>query len=265
MVAASSVVTDVPESRLDPDLGRHLWVCRDPPPACLGQNVARAGGRRCPARRAPAGSKPDEFSDRSSGQTITRIWPSTARCAGLPPRRERGLRSGDARAEAPTAQDAAWARQILLDGLTHDVDLFEMFSQLAPLPTRSTGPGSTGLTRSTWPGLQPRFLPDCSLAGRDRRKLQFAVPGRGGAARRGRRRLAGRGRLVADRRLLALRRLRGGRLHPDGRRPSRPARSRGLPPHRPGTVPACLRAASLPGDLSQPARETRRPGGGAGR
>jgi hypothetical protein len=34
----------------------------------------------------------------------------------------------------PTAQDAATARQVLLDGLEHDVGIVEILNQLAPLP-----------------------------------------------------------------------------------------------------------------------------------
>jgi hypothetical protein len=101
-------------------------------------------------------------------------------------------------------------------------------------------PGSTGLIRSSWPEC-------CNGPARVQlhwpRPAQAAVRRRGGgsAARRGRRRPAGRGRLVAERRLLALRRLRSGRLHPDCRRPSRPARTRGLPRHRPETILMAVR------------------------
>ena len=47
---------------------------------------------------------------------------------------------------SPTAQDAATARQILLDGLAHDVDVVEILTQLAPLhPQNNTFPGEVFL------------------------------------------------------------------------------------------------------------------------
>jgi hypothetical protein len=39
----------------------------------------------------------------------------------------------------PTAQDAATARQVLLDGLEHDVGIVEILNQLAPLHPRRRG------------------------------------------------------------------------------------------------------------------------------
>ena len=91
----------------------------------------------------------------------------------------------------PTAQDTATARQILLDGVAHDVDVFEILNQLAPLhPRNNTFPGEVfiplaadaldwaGVDRAhpvDLAGMRDRFLPECSFHGRDRRKLQFAV------------------------------------------------------------------------------------------
>jgi hypothetical protein len=91
----------------------------------------------------------------------------------------------------PTARDAATARQVLLDGLEHDVGIVEILNQLAPLhPRNNTFPGEV-LTRLAaealaWAavdrahpvelaGIRERFLPDCNVTGRDRRKLQFAI------------------------------------------------------------------------------------------
>ncbi len=91
----------------------------------------------------------------------------------------------------PTAQDAATARQVLLDGLAHDVDVVEILNRLAPLhPRNNTFPGEVllrvaadaldwaGVDRAhpvDLTGIRERFLPECELTGRDRRKLQFAV------------------------------------------------------------------------------------------
>jgi hypothetical protein len=91
----------------------------------------------------------------------------------------------------PTAQDAATARQVLLDGLAHDVEVVEILHRLAPLhPRNNTFPGEVLLRLAAdaldWAavdrahsldltGLRERFLPECDLTGRDRRKLQFAV------------------------------------------------------------------------------------------
>ncbi len=91
----------------------------------------------------------------------------------------------------PTAQDAATARRILLDGLAHDVDMVEILHRLAPLhPRNNTFPGEVLLRLAAdaldWAGvdrahpldlagMRERFLPECNLTGRDRRKLQFAV------------------------------------------------------------------------------------------
>ncbi|MFI5898515.1 hypothetical protein ACIA5D_51485 [Actinoplanes sp. NPDC051513] len=91
----------------------------------------------------------------------------------------------------PTVQDAATARQVLLDGLEHDVGIVEILNRLAPLhPRNDTFPGEvlTHLAAEAlaWAavdrahpielaGFRERFLPDCEVTGRDRRKLQFAV------------------------------------------------------------------------------------------
>ena len=75
--------------------------------------------------------------------------------------------------------------------MEHDVGIVEILNRLAPLhPRNDTFPGEV-LTRLAaealaWAavdrahpveltGFQERFLPDCEVTGRDRRKLQFAV------------------------------------------------------------------------------------------
>ena len=91
----------------------------------------------------------------------------------------------------PTAQDAAAARQVLLEGLAHDGDIFEILHRLAPLHPRSnTFPGEVFLRLAAdaldWAGvnrahpvdlegMRERFLPECTFNGRDRRKLHVAV------------------------------------------------------------------------------------------
>jgi hypothetical protein len=91
----------------------------------------------------------------------------------------------------PTAQDAAAARQILLGGLAHDVDVVEILNRLVPLhPRNNTFPGKVFLRLAAdvldWAGvnrahpvdlegMRERFLPECTFDGRDRRKLQFVV------------------------------------------------------------------------------------------
>ncbi len=80
----------------------------------------------------------------------------------------------------PTVEDAATARQILLDGVAHDAEVFEILSRLAPLhprnntfpgevllhlpwrPTLATGPESTGLIRSTWTGCASGSFPSAA-------------------------------------------------------------------------------------------------------
>ncbi len=91
----------------------------------------------------------------------------------------------------PTAQDAAVARQILLDGVANEVGLVEILRHLAPLhPRNDTFPGEIflrlGADALDWGGadrahpatlerFRERFLPEVDLRGRDRRKFQFAV------------------------------------------------------------------------------------------
>jgi hypothetical protein len=93
--------------------------------------------------------------------------------------------------KSPTAQDAASARKVLLDGVASEVDVVEILSQLAPgHPRNNTFPGEVFLRLAAdalhWAGvdrahpvdlegMRERFLPEVDLRGRDRRKLQFAV------------------------------------------------------------------------------------------
>ena len=83
------------------------------------------------------------------------------------------------------------ARQILLDGLARDVDIFELESELVPLhPRDNTFPGEVFLRLAAdaldWcgasradplplEGLRERFLPECTFRGRQNTKLQYAV------------------------------------------------------------------------------------------
>jgi hypothetical protein len=107
----------------------------------------------------------------------------------LPPRRGAGYRRYVPARKPPTTHDAATARQILLDGLTHDVDVFEILNQLASLhPRQNAFPGEVFLRLAAdaldWAGvdrarpvdqtgMRERFLPECSFTGRERRKQQF--------------------------------------------------------------------------------------------
>jgi hypothetical protein len=91
----------------------------------------------------------------------------------------------------PTPQDAATARQILLGGLARDTEMFELQGELAPLhPRNDTFPGEVFLNVAAdaldWcdasraapralEGLRERFLPECTLRGRENKKLQFAI------------------------------------------------------------------------------------------
>jgi hypothetical protein len=91
----------------------------------------------------------------------------------------------------PTPEDAAAARRILLDGLGHDADIFEMLPELAPLhPRDNTFPGEVFLQLAAdaldWcrvsradplalEGLRERFLPESAFRGRQNKKLQYAV------------------------------------------------------------------------------------------
>ena len=83
------------------------------------------------------------------------------------------------------------ARQILLDGLAQDVDIFVLESELVSLhPRDNTFPGEVFLRLAAdaldWceasradplslEGLRERFLPECTFRGRQNKKLQYAV------------------------------------------------------------------------------------------
>ena len=83
------------------------------------------------------------------------------------------------------------ARRVLLDGLAHDADIFQLVSELAPLhPRDNTFLGEVFLRLAAdaldWcgasradplplEGLRGRFLPECTFRGRQNRKLQYAV------------------------------------------------------------------------------------------
>ena len=91
----------------------------------------------------------------------------------------------------PVPEDAATARQTLLDGLARDADIFELLSELAPLhPRDNTFPGEVFLHLAAdaldWcrasradplplEALRERFLPDRTFHGRQNKKLQYAV------------------------------------------------------------------------------------------
>jgi hypothetical protein len=91
----------------------------------------------------------------------------------------------------PTPEGTVTARQILLDGLARDVDIFELVSDLTPLhPRDNTFPGevfiSVAADALAWCGasradplplerLRERFLPECTFRGRENTKLQYAV------------------------------------------------------------------------------------------
>src|SRR5262249_42392800 len=91
----------------------------------------------------------------------------------------------------PAPPDVVTAPQILLDGLAHSDDIFEVMTGLAPLhPRDNTFPGEVFLRVAAdaleWggasqadpvslEGMRERFLPECSFRGRENRKLQFAV------------------------------------------------------------------------------------------
>jgi hypothetical protein len=94
-------------------------------------------------------------------------------------------------AKRPTSQDAATGRQILLNRLARDADIFDIASELAPLhPRDNIFPGEVFLHLAAdaleWcgassadplplEGLRERFLPECTFRGRQHKKLQFAV------------------------------------------------------------------------------------------
>jgi hypothetical protein len=91
----------------------------------------------------------------------------------------------------PTPEDAVTARQVLLDGLAHGIEVFELLGELAPLhPRNDTFPGEVFLRLAAdaldWcgasradpvalEGIRERFLPECAFRGRQNKKLQFAV------------------------------------------------------------------------------------------
>ena len=91
----------------------------------------------------------------------------------------------------PTPQDAATARQILLNGLARDSEEAELVGELAPLhPRDNTFPGEVllqvaadaldwcGASRAdplALEGMRERFLPECAFRGRQNKKLQFAI------------------------------------------------------------------------------------------
>jgi hypothetical protein len=91
----------------------------------------------------------------------------------------------------PTLEDTVTARRTLLDGLAHDVDIFELVSELVPLhPRDNTFPGEVFLRLAAdaldWcgasradplplEGLRERFLPECAFRGRQNKKFQYAV------------------------------------------------------------------------------------------
>src|SRR6516162_9477948 len=100
-------------------------------------------------------------------------------------------RRGMAARKRPTPEDAATARQILLDGLARDADIDELLSKLAPLhPRDNTFPGEVLLRLAAdaldWcrasradplalERIQERFLPECTFRGRQNKKLHYAV------------------------------------------------------------------------------------------
>jgi hypothetical protein len=91
----------------------------------------------------------------------------------------------------PTLEDTVTARRTLLNGLAHDVDIFELVSELVPLhPRDNTFPGEVFLRLAAdaldWcgasradplplEGLRERFLPECAFRGRQNKKFQYAV------------------------------------------------------------------------------------------
>jgi hypothetical protein len=149
------------------------------------------------------------------------------------------------------------ARQILLDGLARDVDIFELESELVPLhPRDNTFPGEVFLRLAAdaldWcgasradplplEGLRERFLPECTFRGRQNTKLQYAVLAAAALHGGTDPDLLDEVALVADRRLLAIRPVRDRRLHPRRRQPGRRAGTPGMP----GPVPAFRRPGAI--------------------
>jgi hypothetical protein len=91
----------------------------------------------------------------------------------------------------PTPQDAATARQILLDRMARDTGVSDLAGELAPLhPRDNTFPGEVllqvaadalewcGASRAdplALEGMPERLLPECAFRGRENKKLQFTV------------------------------------------------------------------------------------------
>jgi hypothetical protein len=91
----------------------------------------------------------------------------------------------------PTPEDAVTARRILLDGLARDADISGLMAELAPLhPRNDTFPGEIflrlaadaldwcGASREqplTLEGIRERYLPECTVRGRQNKKLQYAI------------------------------------------------------------------------------------------
>jgi hypothetical protein len=91
----------------------------------------------------------------------------------------------------PTAEDAATARRILLDGLARDDEVSSLVPELASLhPRDNTFPGEVFLDVAAdvldWCGtsraeplaleaMQERFLPEFAFRGRQNKKLQYAI------------------------------------------------------------------------------------------
>jgi hypothetical protein len=91
----------------------------------------------------------------------------------------------------PTPADAAKARRMLLDGLAGNGEMAELVAELAPLhPRNNTLPGEVFLqvaadaldwceaSRSdplTLEAMKERWLPECTIRGRQNKKLQFAI------------------------------------------------------------------------------------------
>ena len=143
------------------------------------------------------------------------------------------------------------ARRVLLDGLAHDADIFELVSELAPLhPRDSTFPGEVffrlaadalnwcGASRADplpLEGLRERFLPERTFRGRQNTKLQYAVPA--AAALHGGTEPDLLDEVAWGRPTTAVRAVRGGRLHPRRRQPGGRAGAPGMPGPTPAPWP----------------------------
>ena len=91
----------------------------------------------------------------------------------------------------PALEDAATARQVLLDRLASGTGMPGLLGELEPLhPRNNTFPGEVflhlaadaldwcGASRAgplALEGIGERFLPECNFRGRQNKKLQFAV------------------------------------------------------------------------------------------